>query len=285
MKLAIGTANLGRKYGLLKNKIPNKNEFECILSLAKNNKIEVIDTAFDYKILEKLKKLKNLNKFKFITKVKLPKKNKKIFIKNLKNKIIGDLKKLKISSYEAILIHDTEDLKLKISNNLISLLKNFKSLKLTKKLGVSIYDPKELKLVLTKFKPDIVQVPINIFDNRFINSNWFSLLKEKKIQIQARSIFLQGVLTKNLSQLNRDIKNKKLLKKILLFDNWCNLNNITRLEACIQFIKSIKGINILTFGINNNADLKEIIKLIKKKNTVIKNFSTNDKTIIDPRKW
>ena len=38
----------------------------------------------------------------------------------------------------------------------------------TKKIGVSLYNIEELNFVLKFFVPDVIQVPLNIFDKSFI---------------------------------------------------------------------------------------------------------------------
>ena len=65
-----------------------------------------------------------------------------------------------------------------------------------KKIGVSIYSPKDLDIVFSKFKPDIVQAPINVFDNRLINSKWFEILKKKKNSYSSQINIFTGPFNK-----------------------------------------------------------------------------------------
>lgn len=140
-------------------------------------------------------------------------------------------------------------------------------------------------MVFNHLTPDLIQVPINIFDTRFLNSRWFKKIKNKSIKIQARSIFLQGALVKDLRSLEK-INNKKLFNNVRKFDNWCKINNLSRLEACIYFIKSINNVNIVTLGFENIEQLKKIVNIIKKRKKIkFKNFSIKNLQIIDPRKW
>ena len=43
------------------------------------------------------------------------------------------------------------------------------------------------------WKPDLVQIPLNLFDHRFLQSGWLNILKKNKIQIFARSCFTRIV--------------------------------------------------------------------------------------------
>ena len=60
------------------------------------------------------------------------------------------------------------------------------------KLGISIYNLEEINFALKKFKFNIIQLPINLFDRKLINNGILNRLKKRGYEIHARSIFLQG---------------------------------------------------------------------------------------------
>ena len=72
------------------------------------------------------------------------------------------------------------------------IIREIKKRKIYKKKGISIYETKSLKKIYNTFDPDIIQLPSNIFDQRFIKSIWFKKLKMTK-KVHLRSIFLQGL--------------------------------------------------------------------------------------------
>ena len=183
------------------------------------------------------------------------------------------------------MFHNVDDLKTKNGKKLFFILKNLQKKKLVKRIGVSIYKPNDLKLVFKIFIPEIVQFPLNIFNQNFINHKYFRYLSSKKTIFQARSIFLQGMITEKLSNLKHYKISKNLFSKIKELNIFCKKNKISRLEACIYFIKSIKGIKLITFGINNKFELKEILKKFKKKKKIdFKRFNLDNKSV-DPRIW
>ena len=65
------------------------------------------------------------------------------------------------------------------------------------KFGASIYEPKEILKFNNKIKIDYLQIPINVFDTRFLRSKLIKRLKNKGTKIFARSCFLQGILSFN----------------------------------------------------------------------------------------
>ena len=66
-----------------------------------------------------------------------------------------------------------------------------------KKIGISVYSPRELSFCFDMMEFDLVQFPMNVFDNRFLKTGWLDRLKKNNIETHARSIFLQGVITLN----------------------------------------------------------------------------------------
>ena len=65
---------------------------------------------------------------------------------------------------------------------------------LIEKFGYSVYYPEDLDKFFEKFPPDIVQLPANIFDQRFNRSGWLKKLEDQGVEIHIRSVFLQGLL-------------------------------------------------------------------------------------------
>ena len=156
-------------------------------------------------------------------------------------------------------MHDYKDLLGYRGKRYLKLLIDLKKKNIVKKIGISIYDPKELDLIQTIFKPDIVQAPFNVFDQRLKNSGWLDKLKKSNVKIYARSCFLQGLLL-NYSHTNR-IKNafadyKKYLDS---WFHWCKINKISSLKACLAFLKQQKKIDFLVIGFDNFSQLKKIV--------------------------
>ena len=149
--------------------------------------------------------------------------------KNLKKKVNQKIKNIliknSINKIYAILIHDPllplYEKKWKIIH---TELKNIKKKGLINKIGISVYNRYELDNILKIFTPDIVQFPLNVFDQSFNDKNYLKSLKKKKIELHARSIFLQGILLRNMNN------HKYFYKWKSYFSKW---------EAFLRFIKGI----------------------------------------------
>ena len=181
------------------------------------------------------------------------------------------------------MVHDYKDLLGKRGKTYLLALQKLKNKKIVNKIGLSIYDPEELKQIWKFWKPDLVQFPINPLDNRILNSAWIDILKKYRVKMYARSIFLQGLLVNDYHSFKINKNYKIILNK---FKNWCSINNISPIRACLDFVRQFQKIDYVVTGFNNYNHLKEIIDIFKKKKLIIpKKFSTNQINLIDPRKW
>lgn len=284
MKLVLGTAQFGMKYGATNlNKIKFDEITRVEKKILKSNKINFIDTAFNYggshKIIQR-SKLSNLN---IITKIKIPNKKPKNLENYIFSKIRSVLIKFKTKSLYGLLIHDYSDI---VNNDLIILkiLLNLKKKKLVKNVGVSVYSVNNLNEVLKIWTPDIIQIPFNVIDQRFSEKSYLKKLKKKKIKIFCRSCFLQGILLNNKSNVKFSRESKKIIKR---FEKWCFINKISKIDACINFIKQEKNIDFLVIGVNSLLQLDEILKSFfsKKIIKITKKIKSNNLKLIDPRKW
>ena len=227
------------------------------------------------------------NKFCISTKINFIKKD--FEGNNFGKKYLRTLKKqaetIEFKKYEVIFIHNFDEIRKKDYKKLFEFMNLLKKLKITKKIGISIYNPNNLKNIKVNYSVDVVQAPINIFDRRFLSSNVINILKKKKLSLQARSIFLQGTL----------LNSKKIiehfdLKKNNIFDDyhkWCADKKIDKRKSCINFIKDQKIIDSVVVGVESLNQLKQIYNdfFSKSKKHYPKNIFSNNKSLIDARRW
>ena len=286
IKIVIGTANFNQRYGLKNLRIKSINEIKKILNFLKNNNINYIDTAFSYNLSKLFLSKINFKNFKIITKIKLPSTNVKSFLNNFDKLIMNKLSSFGIKKFEAVLLHDIKDLSSKNSKEFIRKLLMLKKKGIIKNLGVSIYEKKDLDIVLKIFKPDLIQFPASILDQRFLNKSFLKKLINLKIKAQIRSVFLQGILLRDLSKKHLTSKKIKLNKTLKSLEIWCKKNGVSRKEASLLFIKNQKNIDFLTIGIDSIEQLKQNLAILKRNKIIkIKKFAITNKKIIDPRTW
>ena len=281
-KIALGTANFDSSYGLSSGYFTEKNKVKNLLIFCKNNNIDTIDTSPDYKNAENLLGNAGCKGFKLITKIPNLSKVKILNENFIKETISRSLENLKLKKIYALLFRDPNSL----MNNNLRLWQQaqvFKKVGVIKKIGVTVYNIKELNDCFDKLKPDIIQVPYNLFDRRLETSQYLRKLYSKKIEIHCRSVFLQGLLLKEKQELPlKFIKYKILWKKYFL---WLQQNNLNSLEACMNFILRKKEISRMVLGVDSISQLEKIL-MISTKKISFPDFTENiDEELIDPRKW
>tara|TARA_B110000008_G_scaffold169746_1_gene169539 strand:+ start:258 stop:1121 length:864 start_codon:yes stop_codon:yes gene_type:complete len=285
MKLAIGSAQFGLNYGVSNNsgKVLNQEVGE-ILKIARNSGIDFIDTAIAYGDSEKSLGLSNVSKFNIISKLSSLDEGNKNIKEEISQQINGSLDRLGVNSLYGILLHDSKTLLADNGDQVYKALLDLKQEGLVKKIGISIYETKELNEILSKFEIDIVQAPMNIFDQRLISSGWDIKLKKMGIELHVRSVFLQGLLLMKPSERPEYFKLwKDLLDK---YDDWLINAGFTNIEACINSILQIDTIHKVIVGIESSKQLEEIIALTYKNHIRIPAFlSSRDISLINPTMW
>jgi aryl-alcohol dehydrogenase-like predicted oxidoreductase len=197
MELALGTVQFGLDYGISNTQGQvSKNETANILVHAKKLGITTLDCAGaygnsehllgeiftssqlgeDFDIISKIPALTNVDE-------------------NINAYFSRSLVHLQQQKIETLLFHHADNLlthpaRKKIFAQALSL----KSAGLIERIGVSVYTPEQLKVIAKNFPIEMAQVPLNVFDQRFISSEMISFCQTQKIKLHARSLFLQGLL-------------------------------------------------------------------------------------------
>ena len=283
MKLSLGTAQFSSNYGI-SNKIgkPDQKTVFKILKFAKEIGIKSIDTAQNYFHCEKIIKKTGLTK-NFNINTKIDSKNADIF------KVIQkSLKALRIPSIDILYVHDATILRDKKNGKLfLKNLEKIKKKKLIKKIGISIYTMAEFKFLIKNYKFDALQIPINIFNQRFNNTFFIENVEKKKIFVEARSVFMQGLFFIDLKKLPNRLSVFK--KKIIKLNKISNNNKIRKISICLNFLKNKTFIKKIIIGVNTVDQLRDIDNAYQSNNKLPNNisykiFKSNSK-FVDINKW
>jgi aryl-alcohol dehydrogenase-like predicted oxidoreductase len=284
MKLCLGTVQFGLDYGInnKQGKIPGV-EIDHILNYAHKNDIAMIDTASAYGNSESVLG-ETLNKtdkqFQIITKYPA---NQSIHPFTYIDISLQNLKTKKVYGY---LFHNYS-----IFQKHQDYIDDFISIKeynKSEKIGFSLYYPAEAELILQNNIPcDIVQVPYNIFDQRF--SGIFPDLKSKDIEIHIRSVFLQGLFFIHPAKLDKQFDSiKKSLGELIYF---AKKNQLSMSALCLGFANANRNIDKIIVGVDSLNNLKENITNYNKLSNLqidyrqFEHFSVDDENIILPFNW
>ncbi len=286
-KLALGTVQFGIPYGISNvHGQVSETEITKILDLACELGISILDTASLYGNSEELLGKFVKGRFNLISKIKEVPENQNWSAESLNDwlekEINISLKKLNCNQLYAYLLHRPLDLLNYNDLKYFESLEKLKDLGKTSKIGFSVYTPNDLEQLYSLYKPDLVQLPMNVIDCEFLKSGWMDILKEDNVEIHVRSIFLQGLLLMSLED--------QILKFPTYSDIWekwhkqLKDNNLTAIEACWNFVDQYKQIDKIIVGVLSSSELTEISKIPKREIDFI-DFAISDENLIYPSNW
>jgi aryl-alcohol dehydrogenase-like predicted oxidoreductase len=291
-RVGLGAAQFGLDYGITnrKGKVL-KTDLKLILDNAISSGVQLIDTASHYGNSENIigGLLPKNNTLKIVTKI--PNSCLEIidqaYCEQVRLAVQTSLQRLRINQLYGLLIHQVLDLKKPGADLLLKLLYSIRKDGFVKKIGVSIYSEEDVELVLENFIPDLIQVPLNILDQRLIDSGKLKQMSVLGIEIHARSLFLQGLILANSNKLPEFFwPIKDSFKSI---ENMANNFNLSKLELCLLFGFSIKEVDNFIIGITSLKELKalELSLSSVKENKLInfKHLSIQNEKYLNPTFW
>jgi len=147
-------------------------EITNILSVADLNGIQFIDTAALYGDSEAMlgKLLPAGHQFKLVTKT-IQFKSDRITSEDvalLELTFSSSLQKLRCSSVYGLLVHNASDILAIDGCRLFECLTMLKQRGAVKKIGVSVYTAQQIEMVLERYAIDLIQLPLNILDQRLL---------------------------------------------------------------------------------------------------------------------
>ena len=290
-QFVLGTAQLGLNYGIT-NIVgkPTKDQSIEIIKYAIENNIKQFDTAREYGESENL--LSHASNFNTTIITKLSKFSVNISQKEIVNHTINSIEKsclnLKINTIDILLLHSYEQYKNKKSWKTLTELKKKNKIN---KLGVSVYTVSEAIDCLNDSLVEHIQIPFNLLDNQWDNIDFLNLInKRKNITIHVRSIFLQGILINNKEYWPKNVDSEIYINKI---ENLASKLNLSKIELCISYVKSMTWINGIIIGVEtleqlkNNIDLFINTRLLNSDEILlVQNIFNNIPNVVtDPRLW
>ena len=245
-KFLIGLANANPNYGIQ----PRGHLTAKSLQEIWNTGVRRVDSAEEYVNAEKIISESGLN-WRVQTKFRVP---------NIYNSFWDLLQAAKFatrdSHVECLLIHTTNLYKNPRSNHVVADLKRVSEMIGVPKVGISVYRPIELENLENWEELDVVQFPHNPLDTHCLD--WLIKYKQNKFPtLQARSIFLQGLL---ISSLNESyVLPVALLDAVLSWKQWITELDIDASLYCTRFVFGNAKIDEIVVGIDSAEQLKKII--------------------------
>ena len=274
--LVLGTAQWGSAYGVT-NSVGRLTDQQIaeIAEIALEAGIRFADTAAGYGDAE-ARLAPWAKNFAITTKVKgsgsMP----------IPTQISESFGRLGVEQVRCCLIHDWASLTDEEANDAAKALKEAKAQGKIEKIGISAYDEHDLQRALAIFGTvDAAQVPVSILDRRLVGSVAIEALVVQGCEIQARSVFLQGLLAaRSESALGQhpDVQG---------FHSTCEEMNLDPIRGALSFVRELSWVNQVVVGITSAQELKEILRsnATGSANHLLKLSGSQDANLVDPRNW
>lgn len=290
MKIGLGTAQFGMNYGVSnrEGKSPAE-EVSRILDVAARNKIHVLDTAALYGTSEDIlgKTLPRDHHFSIVTKT--PGFNKDRITSSeawlLENTFERSLAKMGQPAIYGLLIHNADDLLRDGGHLLMEKMLDIKRRRLVKKVGVSVYTGQQVDRILDMYEPDIVQLPINVLDQRLLTGGRLAKLKSAGVEIHARSVFLQGLLLMDPETLPPYFY--PFREHLGNYHEAIRRQGVSAVQAALGFVAGLDEVDVVLCGVNNQRQLLEICLLADKPvdSEMLARFALSDVSVLNPSLW
>ncbi|MBT5307140.1 MAG: aldo/keto reductase [Candidatus Scalindua sp.] len=291
-RLVLGTAQLGAPYGIAnKTGQPDTAAARSIVKNAWESGIREFDTAQSYGEGERvlgsaLVELGISREAKVITKFdpNLQHLDKSAMYRALDT----SLKHLRVPRLYGVLLHCEAQLDLwekGIGKILLGFVRNGQ----VERVGVSVYSTDKALRALETNGVEMVQVPSNLLDRRFLDAGIFELADKKGKCIYIRSVYLQGLILMSPDELPEKMEfARSTLEKLVSISQEFGMS---RQEIALSYLKMVMPKAQIIFGAETPGQVKENVACWRKIlpdsliNCLQKRFMSVDEKILNPVLW
>jgi len=282
-KLALGTVQFGLPYGIANvTGQVGPDEVASILDSARLAGLDTLDTAIGYGQSETVLGSVGVANWKVVT--KLPAVAHPHVNDWVEREIAQSLHRLKIDRLQAVMLHRCSDLLGPDGDAIYRALMDLKDQGLVNKIGYSVYSPSDIDSLFVDFPPDIIQAPLNVFDQRLITSGWLQRLSTADLEIHTRSAFLQGLLL--MPAAHRPAKFAPWAEHFDRWDRWHARAGNGALGAALAFVLAQPLVDRIILGVDSLTQFQQI--LLASKDTHrwdASGLASDDELLLTPSQW
>lgn len=200
---------------------------------------------------------------------------------SLRQNLLGSLRSLYVPRVHAVLFHNADQLG---NEAALAALYSLKEEGLTDKVGVCVSDVQQFEQADRSPYIDVIQIPYNVFDTRFDD-----VLQDTRKEIQARGVFLKGLILMNEQDVPRHLSDVKPYLHTL--GTYCERHGVTRTELALTFVKTQPKISTLILAVDNVGQLEEDCRAFAKTGDAVAlrelpdQLGGLDERIIQPSLW
>jgi aryl-alcohol dehydrogenase-like predicted oxidoreductase len=123
--------------------------------------------------------------------------------------------------------------------------------------GVSVYHPAEAETILEDRLWEAIQIPMSLFDQRFIIQGTIEKLESHGIHVFVRSVFLQGIVFLDPDEITEPDLERLAVPHIRTLRKISERAGISPGQFAIAFLRDLPGITSLVLGAENPKQVIE----------------------------
>lgn len=290
MKLGLGTVQFGLDYGVSnRSGITPPREVRRMLEAAAAHGVRVLDTAAIYGESEAVlgALLPRRHAFDVVTKLPslLTSDNRRFDAAAADRMLERSLARLRCEAVYGLLLHRAEDLLSSWGDEVLAWLLRCRQAGRVQKIGVSAYAEDDLDGLLSRYPLELIQVPVNLLDQRMVRSGALRRCREKGVEIHARSVFLQGLLLMDPSQLPAYFR--PYADKLAAFRQFVKRSGLTPVTAALAYANRLPEVDVIVCGANDRSQLRQLIAALEQETGELDfaPFAESDPALLNPSHW
>ena len=264
MRLCIGTVQFGMDYGVQGGTRPAARDAVRMLDYATQNGVDAIDTAAAYGTAEEVVG-------EFLAKRTVPRDRVQViskfgtgifdgveaadYARALHAAAETSLERIKSDYLDAYICHVPTAAG---DPAIIEAMAALKASGLARHVGFSVYDPGQARACLTADAVDFIQSPFSFLDRRMETSGTLAAAHAKGVDLHTRSAFVQGLMLMDVAKIPEHLAATRPIISDL--EAACAEAGLSRRALALAFVKANPNISHLVFGVDNMAQMKEIVE-------------------------
>jgi aryl-alcohol dehydrogenase-like predicted oxidoreductase len=273
-KIGLGTVQFGQAYGIsnIHGQV-SPDSVRTLLRRAAEGGVAVLDTAANYGEAEQVLSRFDTSAFRIVTKT--------ISAKDGVSAVVARARQSAQNlKADTLLVHAAGDL----ANGLLwPALQNLKADGVFRNIGISVYVSDDPAALAARFRPDVMQLPFSLLDQRLLKDGTLARLKELGVELHARSVFLQGLLFMNAPP----PKLAHAAPRLAAVKSAIRAAGSTPLAAALGFVLSRPEIRVGLVGVTALAELEEILAAaaIAPPQMDWSALALDDEMVLTPSRW
>lgn len=163
------------------------------------------------------------------------------------------LRRLGLPKADAIVVQNAGELFSPQGADMWRRLQELRDEGLFRKIGVAVHVTDDPMGVVRRFKPDIVQAPASLLDQRMLNDGTLEQIADLGVEVQLRSIFLHGLLFLPPDRVPSPLKGISRVRRLIAE------GRSDPLQAALGFALSRKEAAAVLVGVTSAAELSAVI--------------------------